>query len=195
MTGVYRLYRLFIYARLYNIQDSWTVERRVIAKVEHLRGGENPRFIVTNLPQDYAAPQALYEDMYCARGEMENRIKEQQLDLFGDCTSSHAMRANQLRLWFSALAYALVSAIRRVALKGTRMPQATFGTIRLKLFKVAARIRVSVRRFMIHLASAFSYQDVFTQAYKTFKPILCPYSCWQRFLHEQRALKTVRLAR
>jgi hypothetical protein len=148
----------------YRTLNSWTVERHVIAKAEQLRGGANPRFIVTNLPQNYATPQALYENVYCARGEMENRIKEQQLDLFSDRTSSHTMRANQLRLWFSSLAYVLVSAIRRIALKGTRMSNATCGTIRLKLFKIGARIKVSVRRFIIHMASACPYQDVFTQA-------------------------------
>ncbi len=148
----------------YRTKTSWTTERRVIAKAEHLRGGANPRFIVTNLPEDYATPQALYEDIYCARGEMENRIKEQQLDLFSDRTSSHTMRANQLRLWFSSLAYVLASAIRRIALKDTRMAQATCGTIRLKLFKIGARVKISVRRFIIHLASACPYQDVFMQA-------------------------------
>ncbi len=148
----------------YRTRDSWTTDRRVIAKAEHLRGGENPRFVVTNLPQDYAAPRALYEDMYCARGEMENRIKEQQLDLFSDRTSSHTMRANQLRLWFSALAYVLTSAIRRIGLKDTRMSRATCGSIRLKLFKIGAWLKVSVRRFMIHLASACPYQNEFTHA-------------------------------
>lgn len=150
----------------YSTKDSWTTERRVIAKAEQLRGGTNPRFIVTNLSQDYETPQALYENLYCARGEMENRIKEQQLDLFADRTSSHTMRANQLRLWFSALAYVLGSAIRQVALKSTRMSQATCGTIRLKLFKIGARVKISVRRFAIHFASACPYQDVFTQALK-----------------------------
>ncbi len=148
----------------YSTKDSWTVERRVIAKAEHLRGGANPRFIVTNLPQDYATPRVLYEEFYCARGDMENRIKEQQLDLFADRTSCRTMRANQLRMWFSSFAYVLVSAIRRVALKDTRMSRATCGTIRLKLFKIGARIKVSVRRFVIHLASACPYQDVFTRA-------------------------------
>ncbi len=150
----------------YRTRDSWSAERRVIAKAEHLRGGPNPRFIVTNLPEDYASPKDLYEKVYCARGEMENRIKEQQLDLFADRTSSHTMRANQLRLWFSSLAYVLVSAIRRISLKETRMSQATCGTIRLKLFKIGARVKVSVRRFIVHLASACPYQDVFVQALK-----------------------------
>jgi len=148
----------------YSTVSTWTVERRVIAKAEHLRDGANPRFIVTNLSVDYAAPKTLYEDVYCARGEMENRIKEQQLDLFADRTSCHTMRANQLRLWFASLVYVLVSAIRRIALKDTRMSQATCGSIRLKLFKIGARVRISVRRFVVHLASACPYRDVFTQA-------------------------------
>ncbi|MCK5862760.1 MAG: IS1380 family transposase [Candidatus Hydrogenedentes bacterium] len=150
----------------YKTLNSWTVDRHVIAKAEHLRGGPNPRFIVTNLPQDYATPKDLYENIYCARGEMENRIKEQQLDLFADRTSSHTMRANQLRLWFSSLAYVLVSAIRRVALKGTRLAKATCGSIRLKLFKIPARVKISIRRFLIQLTTACPYQDVFRQALK-----------------------------
>ena len=102
----------------------WTRHRRVIAKAEHLDKGANPRFIVTNLPEAYATPKALYEEVYCARGDMENRIKEQQLDLFADRTSTHTMRANQLRLWFSTFAYALVATLRRIALKGTRLASA-----------------------------------------------------------------------
>src|SRR5690606_12018235 len=108
--------------------------------------------------------QDLYEKTYCARGEMENRIKEQQLDLFADRTSAHTMRANQLRLWFSSLAYVLVSAVRRIGLKGTTMAKATCGTIRLKLFKIGAIIKVSVRRFTIHLASACPYHEQFLHA-------------------------------
>lgn len=146
-------------------RKSWTRPRRVIAKAEHLDKGANPRFIVTNLPETYATPQALYEDVYCARGDMENRIKEQQLDLFADRTSTHTMRANQLRLWFSTLAYTLLAAMRRVALKGTRLAHATCGTIRLKLLKLGAQVRISVRRFLIHFASACPYQDVFRQAW------------------------------
>ena len=105
----------------YRTQTSWSRARRVIAKAEHLRKGANPRFIVTNLPGDYAEPRVLYETHYCARGDMENRIKEQQMDLFADRTSSHTLRANQLRLWFSSTAYLLMSALRRIALKGTRL--------------------------------------------------------------------------
>lgn len=148
----------------YSTKDSWTIPRRVIAKAEQLRGGANPRFIVTNLPEEYATPKALYEDVYCARGDMENRIKEQQLDLFADRTSSHTMRANQLRLWFASLTYVLMSALRRISLKGTCMAKATCGTIRLKLFKIGATIKVSVRRFVISMAGACPYKDIFAQA-------------------------------
>ena len=148
----------------HNTRDSWTRPRRVIAKAEHLSKGPNPRFIVTNLPGSAMASRELYEDCYCARGEMENRIKEQQLDLFADRTSAGTMRANQLRLWFSSLAYVLLSALRRIALKGTRLAKATCGTIRLKLLKIGASVKVSVRRFTVHLASACPYQDLYRYA-------------------------------
>ena len=143
---------------------TWSRPRRVIAKAEHLPKGSNPRFIVTNLPEDYAASRALYEDHYCARGDMENRIKEQQLDLFADRTSTHTLRANQLRLWFSSFAYVLMSAMRRTALKGTRLAKAACGIIRLKLLKIGAQVTISVRRFRIRFASACPYQDVFHHA-------------------------------
>ena len=149
----------------YRTQKTWSTARRVIAKAEHLAKGPNPRFIVTSLSDTYACEQKLYENVYCARGDMENRIKEQQLDLFADRTSSHTMRANQLRLWFSSLAYVLLSALRRLALKNTRLAKATCGSIRLKLLKIGAQVEVSVRRFMIHLASACPHQDVFIQAW------------------------------
>lgn len=151
-------------------KKSWTRSRRVIAKAEHLAKGSNPRFIVTNLDETYAAPQALYETGYCARGDMENRIKEQQLDLFADRTSSHTLRANQLRLWFASFAYVLVSAMRRTALRGTRLAHATCATIRLKLFKVGAQLALSVRRVVLHFASACPYQDVFRQALRNLRP-------------------------
>jgi len=154
---------------LWSTRKSWTRQRRVIAKAEHLSKGANPRFIVTNLPEDYAPAQRLYEDIYCARGEMENRIKEQQLDLFADRTSAQKMRANQLRLWFSSLAYVLMSAIRRLALNNTQLAKATCGTIRLKLLKIGAQIRVSVRRIWVHLASACPYQDVFLHAWSALR--------------------------
>jgi inorganic triphosphatase YgiF len=154
----------------WSTQKSWTRPRRVIAKAEHLAKGANPRFIVTNLDPTYAPPKALYENVYCARGEMENRIKEQQLDLFADRTSTHTLRANQLRLWFASVAYVLVSALRRTALHGTRMARSTCGSIRLKLFKIGAQIKISVRRVVIHFASACPHHDVFQQALRNLSP-------------------------
>jgi hypothetical protein len=160
---------------MYRTRDSWACSRHVIAKAEHLEKGSNPRFIVTNLPEEYATPKALYEDIYCARGDMENRIKEQQLDLFADRTSTHTMRGNQLRLWFSTIAYALVSTMRRVALKGTRLAKATCGSIRSRLLKIGAQVSISVRRFLVRLASACPYQDVFIQAWRNLEqlPLRC----------------------
>lgn len=148
----------------YQTRNSWSCARRVVGKAEWLAKGANPRFIVTNLPEDYASPKDLYEKIYCARGDMENRIKEQQLDLFADRTSAHTMRANQLRLWFASMAYVLVSALRRIGLKGTEMAKATCGTIRLKLFKLAAHLKISARRFFIRFATACPSRDVFTHA-------------------------------
>jgi len=160
---------------MYRTRKSWSCSRRVIAKAEHLEKGSNPRFIVTNLPEEYATAKALYEDVYCARGDMENRIKEQQLDLFSDRTSTRTMRANQLRLWFSSIAYVVVSTMRRVALTGTRLAKATCGTIRVKLLKIGAQITVSVRRFLVRLASACPYQDVFIRAWRNLEqtPMRC----------------------
>lgn len=159
----------------YRTRESWSRSRRVIAKAEHLAKGPNPRFVVTNLPQDYAGAQTLYEQDYCARGDMENRIKEQQLDLFADRTSTHRIRANQLRLWFASLAYVLTSGLRRIALKGTRMARATCGTIRLHLFKIGALVSVTARRVVARLASACPYRDVFHQAYQNLRnlPLRC----------------------
>ena len=154
----------------YRTRTSWSRARRVIAKAEHLPKGTNPRFLVTNLPDDYAEPQTLYEKHYCARGDMENRIKEQQLDLFADRTSTGSLRANQLRVWFSSVAYLLLSALRRIALKGTRMAHATCGRIRLKLLKIGAHIKLSVRRIRIRFASACPYQDVFAHARRNLQP-------------------------
>ena len=150
----------------YRTLDSWSRSRRVIAKAEHLDQGANPRFVVTNLPGREVPSRPLYENLYCARGDMENRIKEQQLDLFADRTSTGSFRANQLRLWFSSFAYVLMSTVRRVALKNTRMAKATCGTIRLKLLKLGGQVTLSVRRFLIHLASACPYQDVFRHAWR-----------------------------
>jgi hypothetical protein len=140
---------------------SWDRERRVVAKIEHTDKGANPRFIVTNLEGD---PRELYERVYCARGEMENRIKEQQLGLFADRTSCHAWWANQFRLLLSSLAYTLMEAIRRLALHGTELARAQVTTIRLKLLKVGAVILRNTRRVRYLLSSAYPYQDLFQLA-------------------------------
>jgi len=136
----------------------WDRRRRVIVKAEHNAQGSNPRFVVTNVAGD---PQELYDEVYCQRGEMENRIKEQQLDLFADRTSCHRFLANQFRLLLSSAAYVPVQALRRTALVGTELARAQVGTIRLRLFKVAARVVVSARRVGFHLASSYPYQEVF----------------------------------
>jgi hypothetical protein len=137
---------------------TWDSERRVIMKAEHSAMGSNPRYVVTNLDGD---PRKLYDDLYCARGDMENRIKEQQLDLFSDRTSCHHWWPNQFRLLLSALAYTLVEAIRRLALKGTELAHAQCGTIRLKLFKIGAVVLRNTRRVRLHLSSACPYQHLF----------------------------------
>jgi hypothetical protein len=138
-----------------------------------LEGRANPRFVVTSLPADQHQARELYEKLYCARGEMENRIKECQLDLFADRTSTHTMRANQLRLWLSSMAYILVNALRRIALATTRFADATCGTIRLKLFKIGAQVRISVRRIKFSMASAFPYTDVFRAAWAALHSAAC----------------------
>jgi len=145
--------------------DSWSRERRVVAKAEHLPKGANPRFVVTSLTADEIDARTLYEELYCARGQVENRIKEQQLDLFADRTSAATMRANQLRLWFASFAYVLLDALRRIALRHTQFAVATCGTIRLKLLKIGAQVRVSVRRIKIAMASACPYQTEYHLAY------------------------------
>ncbi len=143
--------------------ESWHAPRWVIGKAEWTQGEANPRFIITNEnPCGFEARQ-LYEQDYCGRGDMENRIKEQQLDLYADRTSTETMRANQLRLWFSTLAYLLVNQLRRVGLAGTAWARATCGTIRLRLFKVGALVRVSVRRVWVSLSSAYPLQALFSQ--------------------------------
>ena len=148
----------------YQTRKSWSRARRVVAKAEHLDKGENPRFVVTSLTADQWAAQDLYEKFYCARGEMENRIKE-QMCLFADRLSTHQMRGNQLRLYFSALAYTLVEALRRLALKGTQWAQAQVDTIRLKLFKIGAIVRISVRRIVLQMNSAYPWKDIYAQAF------------------------------
>jgi hypothetical protein len=148
---------------LWSTRDSWSRRRRVIAKAEWTRGEANPRFLVTSLKG--GKPRILYEKIYCARGDMENRIKECQGDLFADRTSTATLRANQLRLWFASMAYVLTCALRRIGLKHTRFAQATCGSIRLALLKIGALITVSVRRVKIAMASACPVQRSFKQAW------------------------------
>jgi hypothetical protein len=142
---------------------SWDRPRRVIVKAERTAQGPNPRFIVVNVPGD---PQELYEDVYCQRGDMENRIKEQQLDLFADRTSCHRFLANQFRLLLSSAAYVLVQTLRRTALRGTDLEKAQVGTIRLKLLTVAARVVVTARRVVFHLATSYPFQDQFRAVFE-----------------------------
>jgi hypothetical protein len=149
----------------YRTRKSWSRERRVVGKAEHLEKGANPRFVVTSLPAERYAARSLYEELYCARGEMENRIKEQQLCLFADRTSCQTMRANQLRLWLSSAAYVLVQALRQHGLKDTPLAQARCDTIRLKLLKIGALVRVTVRRIWFALATSCPYQAVFAQVF------------------------------
>lgn len=137
---------------------TWDKERRVIVKAEHNEMGSNPRYCVTNLK---GHARHLYDEVYCARGDMENRIKEQQLDLFSDRTSCHKWWANQFRLLLSSLAYTLVEAIRRLGLKGTEMAKAQCSTIRLKLFKIGASVLRNTRRIRFHLSSAYPYKHIF----------------------------------
>ena len=138
----------------FKTRRSWSRERRVVAKAEFTAGEANPRFVVTSLKRAQCKPKYLYEKIYCARGDMENRIKECQLDLYADRTSAATMRANQLRLWFYSMAYVLLCALRRIGLQDTEFAQATCGTIRLKLLKIGALVRISVRRIKIAMASA-----------------------------------------
>jgi hypothetical protein len=139
---------------------TWDRKRRVIIKAEHNSQGSNPRFVVTNLSGD---PQALYDDLYCQRGDMENRIKEQQLDLFAGRTSCHEFLANQFRLLLSSAAYVLIESLRRLGLKGTELAKAQAGTIRLKLLKIGARISCSVRRIVLHLAGGYPLKELFAR--------------------------------
>jgi hypothetical protein len=146
-------------------RESWSARRRVIAKAEWTRGEANPRFVVTSLSRAECKGRYLYERVYCARGDMENRIKECQLDLFADRTSTATMRANQLRLWFASAAYVLLCALRRIGLEQTQFANATCGTIRLKLLKIGAQVRISVRRIKLAMASAFPYQAEYRNAH------------------------------
>lgn len=148
----------------YKTRESWSRYRRVIGKAEILAKGRNPRFIVTSFSYEQVDGRTLYEQVYCGRGEMENRIKEQQLYLFATRTSARLMRVNQVRLWLSSVAYLLLDALRRLGLAGSAMARARCDTIRLRLLKIGARIRVSVRRVAVSMASSYPFQDVFAHA-------------------------------
>ena len=149
----------------YQTRESWSRARRVVGKAEHLEKGANPRFVVTSLPPEQIAARPLYEDVYCARGDMENRIKEQQLFLFADRTSCETMRANQLRLYFSSIAYLLLVTLRQQGLRGTELEKAQCDTIRLRLLKIGAQVRVTVRKVWLALSESYPYRRLFAQVY------------------------------
>ena len=149
---------------LYRTRESRSRTPRVVGKAEYLSKGANPRFIVTNLSKQDLEAQRLYEKLYCARGNMENRIKEQYLDLFADRTPCFLMRANQLRLYLAVVAYMMMDALRRLALRGTQFARAQSHTIRMKLLKIGATIKISVRRVVFALAGGYPYQEVFRRA-------------------------------
>ena len=160
----------------YRTRESWPRPRRVVAKAEYLAKGANPRFVVTSLTAEQAPAQQLYETIYCARGEMENRIKEQQLGLFADRTSTAELRSNQIRLYFSSIAYCVLEALRRLGLAGTKMARAQAGTIRLRLLKIGARIRITARKVWISLATGYAWAGEFEQAYENLargEPLRC----------------------
>jgi hypothetical protein len=166
-----RVFKDFAYRTL----DSWSRERRVVGKAEYLDKGENPRFIVTSIGRAEYDGRALYEDFYCARGDMENRIKEQQLGLFADRTSTSWMRSNQLRLYFSSFAYVMVQTLRRLGLVGTALAKAQSTTIRVRLFKIGAQLRISVRKVWIAFSESYPdaelFQDIFRRLQRI--PLRC----------------------
>jgi hypothetical protein len=159
-----RIFTEFEYQTKKTKKGGWDHERRVAAKAEHIDGKENPRFVVTSLRSEQWAAQALYEELYCACGDMENRIKE-QFSLFADRVSAETMRANQMRLYLSTMAYILVSGLRRLGLKETELAQAQVSTIRTKLLKIGAQIRVTVRKVWISMASSYPWQGLYQQVW------------------------------
>jgi hypothetical protein len=159
-----RVFREFEYQTKKTKKGGWDRSRRVVAKAEHIDGKENPRFVVTSLSAEQYAAKALYEDLYCARGDMENRIKE-QFSLFADRVSAETMRANQMRLYWSVMAYVLVSGLRRVGLKATELAQAQVSTIRTKLLKIGAQVRVTVRKVWVSMASSYPWQGLYQQVW------------------------------
>ena len=152
----------------YQTRETRTCERRVVGKAEHLSKGANPRFVVTSLGSESWETRALYEELYCQRGEMENRVKE-QFQLFSDRTSTHWLWSNQLRLYLSAFAYVLLDTLRRIGLKGTELAQAEVQTIRLRLLKIGAVVRLSTRKIWVSWASAHPVARVFAQVYATLR--------------------------
>jgi hypothetical protein len=159
-----RVFAEFDYQTRRTKQGGWERKRRVVAKAEHIDGKENPRFVVTSLSSESWAGKALYEELYCARGDMENRIKE-QFSLFADRVSTETMRANQMRLYLSSMAYVLVSGLRRLGLKATELAQAQVSTIRTKLLKIGAQIRVTVRKVWVSMASSYPWQGLYQQVW------------------------------
>jgi len=159
-----RVFSEFQYQTKKRKRGGWDRERRVAAKAEHIDGKENPRFVVTSLTSEQWAAQALYEELYCARGDMENRIKE-QFSLFADRVSAETMRANQMRLYLSAMAYVLVNGLRRLGLKATELAEAQVSTIRTKVLKIGAQIRVTVRKVWVSMASSYPWQDLYQQVW------------------------------
>jgi hypothetical protein len=155
----------------YRTRKSWSCERRVVGKAEYLAKGANPRFVVTSIASEQKDARTLYEDFYCARGDMENRIKEQQLGLFADRTSTAWMRSNQLRLYFSSFAYILMQTLRRLGLQGTELAQAQCDTIRLKLFKIGAQMEVTVRKVWISFSESYPYLGLFQRVFARLQQI------------------------
>jgi hypothetical protein len=159
-----RVFCEFAYGSKKTKKGGWDRERRVVAKAEHIDGKENPRFVVTSLSGEEWQPQALYEELYCGRGNMENRIKE-QFSLFADRVSAETVRANQTRLYYSTMAYALVSGLRRIGLKGTALAKAQVSTIRDKVLKIGAQIRVTVRKVWVSMASSYPWQGLYQEVW------------------------------
>jgi Transposase DDE domain group 1 len=168
---------------LYRTHNSWSRERRLIGKAEVMREGENPRFVVTNLPakgfkdqkdKSRFSPARLYEELYCARGDMENKLKQQVLDLQADRMSTHYLASNQFRLWEAMFAYLLLERLRTQGLSGTELERATAGSLRLKLLKIAAQVRVSVRRVYVQMSSAFPLQEVFALCHRRLMRLAAP---------------------
>jgi hypothetical protein len=163
-----RIFTEFDYRTKKTKKGGWDRERRVAAKAEHIDGKENPRFVVTSLSSDEWPAQELYEELYWERGDMENRIKE-QFSLFADRVSAETMRANQMRLYLSTMAYILVSGLRRLGLRATELAQAQVSTIRTKLLKIGAQIRVTVRKVWISMASSYPWQELYRQVWSNLR--------------------------